>query len=136
MSIFLDTSALRMLALFEQVTGVGARDFFEADKLVFVVDENKIGAAVGRNGVHVRSLERQLKKSVKIVSFSPDVLVFAENLVAPLELADAAVEEGVVFLSAKDLKTRGLLIGRGASNLHFFEAILKRHFKIHELRVV
>ena len=44
-------------------------------------------------------------------------------------------EGGIVFLDPKDLKTRGLLIGRGASNLRFFEAIVKRYFPIDELKV-
>jgi hypothetical protein len=53
-----------------------------------------------------------------------------------LELKEAKLEDTTLFLAAKDLKTRGLLIGRGASNLRLFEAIVQRYFPIKEIRVI
>ena len=84
----------------------------------------------------MRNLENKLKKRVKIVEYHTDVMQFVKNVVAPLELKEVKMEDSTVFLSAKDLKTRGLLIGRGASNLRLFEAIVQRYFPIKELRVV
>lgn len=137
MKIVLDMQAMQTIALFEQLTGAHVKDCIPSDEqVVFVVHEGEIAKAIGRGGHNVRNIENKLKKRIKIVEFHTDVLQFVRNVVAPLELQEAKLEDTTIFLSAKDLKTRGLLIGRGASNLRLFEAIVKRYFPITEIRVV
>lgn len=137
MTIFLDTQTMQMIAMFEQSTGAHVKDCVSGDEqVIFIVHEGEVGKAVGRGGQHVRNLESKLKKRVKIVEFQSEVSQFIKNLVAPLELEKAEFQDTTIFLTAKDLKTRGLLIGRGASNLRLFEAIVKRYFPIKEIRVV
>jgi N utilization substance protein A len=135
--IVLDMQTMQMIALFEQVTGAHVKDCVSSDEqMIFIVHEGEVGKAVGKGGQHVRSLESKVKKRVKIVEYHTDVLQFVKNVVAPLELKEAKLQDATVLLSAKDLKTRGLLIGRGASNLRLFEEIVKRYFPIKEIRVV
>ena len=135
--IVLDAQTIQTITLFEQLTGAHVRDcIFSEGQAIFVVHEGEIGKAIGKGGQHVRNLEHKLKKRIKIVEFHSDVLQFVKNLVAPIELKEAKMQDATVFLSAKDLKSRGLLIGRGASNLRLFEAIVQRYFPIKELRVV
>lgn len=137
MSRVLDTGALQTIALFEQLTGAGVRDCIFTDQMVvFVVEIGEMAKAIGKGGQHVRQLEFKLKKRVKVVEFANDVQKFIMNVIAPLEVAGMRQEGGIVFLDAKDLKTRGLLIGRGASNLRFFEGLVKRYFPIDELKVI
>lgn len=136
MKIVLDSQTMQMIALFEQLTGAHVRDCVNTDQVIFIVHEGEVGRAVGKGGQHVRNLENKLKKKVKIVEFHSDVMQFVRNVVAPLELAEAKMQDDVIFLTAKDLKTRGLLIGRGASNLRLFESIVKRYFPIKEIKVV
>ncbi|MBW2970289.1 NusA-like transcription termination signal-binding factor [Candidatus Woesearchaeota archaeon] len=135
MKIVLDSQTMQMIALFEQLTGAHVRDCVNADQVIFIVHEGEVGRAVGKGGQHVRNLEHKLKKKVKIIEFHGDVMQFVKNVVAPLVLEEVKFEDGVLLLTAKDLKTRGLLIGRGASNLRLFEAIVKRYYPIKELRV-
>jgi N utilization substance protein A len=135
--IVLDTNTLQTIVLFEQMTGAHVRDCVPGDEqVVFIVHEGEIAKAIGRGGQHVRNLEYKLKKRVKVVEYSTDIIQFAKNVVAPLELKEAKLEDTTLFLAAKDLKTRGLLIGRGASNLRLFEAIVQRYFPIKEIRVI
>ncbi|MEM3154938.1 MAG: NusA-like transcription termination signal-binding factor [Candidatus Woesearchaeota archaeon] len=135
--IVLDTNTLQIIALFEKLTGAHVKDCVPGEEqVVFIVHEGEIAKAVGKGGQHVRNLEHKLKKRVKVVEFHTDVIQFVRNVVAPLELKEVKMEDTVVYLTAKDLKTRGLLIGRGASNLRLFEAIVQRYFPIKELRVV
>jgi NusA-like KH domain protein len=129
--------ALQTIALFEQLTGAHVKDCVPSDEqVIFIVHEGEIAKAIGKGGQHVRNLEHKLKKKIKIVEFHSDVLQFVKNVVAPIELKEAKMQDTALFLTAKDLKTRGLLIGRGASNLRLFEAIVQRYFPIKELRVV
>ncbi len=137
MKIVLDTNTLQTIVLFEQLTGAHVKDCVPGDEqVIFIVHEGEIAKAIGRGGQHVRNLEFKLKKRVKIVEYHTDVIQFVKNVVAPLELKEAKLEDSTLFLAAKDLKTRGLLIGRGASNLRLSEAIVQRYFPIKELRVV
>lgn len=137
MKFVLDTQTLQTIALFEQLTGAHVKDCVpSAEQMIFIVHEGEMAKAIGRGGQHVRNLEHKLKKKVKIVEFHVDLLQFVKNVVAPLSLEKAVMnDDATVVLTAKDLKTRGLLIGRGASNLRLFEAIVQRYFPIKELRV-
>ena len=137
MKIVLDMQTMQTIALFEQLTGAHIKDCIPSEEqVIFVVHEGEMGKAIGKGGQHVRNLENKLKKRVKVVEFHTDILQFVKNLVSPLELREAKLEDVILFLSAKDLKTRGLLIGRGASNLRLFEAIVQRYFPIKEIKVI
>jgi len=137
MKIVLDMQAMQTIALFEQLTGAHIKDCVPSEEqTIFIVHEGEMGKAIGKGGQNVRNLEYKLKKRVKVVEFHTDILQFVKNLVSPLELREAKLEGVILFLSAKDLKTRGLLIGRGASNLRLFEAIVQRYFPIKEIKVI
>jgi len=133
--IVYDVALMQTISLFEQMSGAQVKDCIAGDPIIFVVNEGEIGKAIGKGGQNVRRLEDKLKKKVKIVEFSPVLLKFIKNLVAPCSLADIVEDNGVVTMMAKDLKTRGLLIGRSASNLRSFEAVIQRYFPIKELKV-
>lgn len=132
----LDSNTMQIMSMFEIISGVGAKDCMVTDQIiVFVVGEGQVAKAVGKGGANIRTLEAKLKKKIKVVEYSPETLEFVKNVVSPLEVAEISEDGGVVMLVAKDLKTRGLLIGRNASNLRFFESIVKRFYPIKELRV-
>jgi N utilization substance protein A len=131
-----DLRIMQVMSLFEIVSGVTPKDCMVTDQMiVFVVGEGKIARAVGKGGANIRNLEAKLRKKIKVVEHSSDLLQFIKNVVAPLGVSELSEEDGVVTLIAKDLKTRGLLIGRSASNLRFFESIVKRFYPINELKV-
>lgn len=131
-----DADAIKLMSMFESVSGVSVKDcVVQEQMLVFVVPAGEIGRAVGKGGANVRKLERLLKKKVKVIEFSDEVESFIKKVVAPLEVSDIIVEDGVYTLIPKDLKTRGMLIGRSASHLRFFESIIQRFYPIKELKV-
>ncbi|MBW3019177.1 NusA-like transcription termination signal-binding factor [Candidatus Woesearchaeota archaeon] len=131
-----DAGLMQIMSMFSSVCGVTPKDCMAHEQmLVFVVGEGLIAKAVGKAGANIRRLEAKLKKKIKVVEYSDDLLQFVKNVVAPLEVAELSEDDSVVTLIAKDLKTRGLLIGRNASNLRFFESIVKRFYPIKELKV-
>ncbi len=133
--IVYDMEVMQIIALFERLTGAHVKDCVMGNPLLFVVHEAEIAKAIGKGGQNVRKLEAKLKKRVKVVEFNADVLQFVRNLVAPLQLHAVEFDDSRLVLTAKDLKTRGLLIGRNASNLRTYEAIIQRYFPIGEVRV-
>ncbi len=134
--IVYDAEVMQIISMFERLTGAHVKDCIMGVPVMFVVHDGEIAKAIGKGGQHVRNLENKLKKKVKVVEFHTDVLEFVKRLVAPLQVAKVIFEDTTVVMTAKDLKTRGLLIGRNASNLRNYEAVVQRYFPIKELKVV
>ncbi len=133
----LDAQTLQLISFFEQMTGAHVKDCVsDAGQIIFIVDQGEIAKAIGKGGKHARDLEFKSKKRVKIVEFHSDIVQFIQNLIAPVEISEAKLEGETLLLRTKDLKSRGLLIGRNASTLRFYESIVQRYFPIKEIKVM
>jgi len=136
--IKLDMALIKYMALFEKITRASVKDCFEqGDRLVFIVNEGQIGKAIGKGSVNVKKIENLVKKKIRIVEYNSDMHKFVQNIVHPFKLENIEYDEDtkILTLTAVDSKTRGYLIGRAASNLRNYEAVLKRHTKVSELKV-
>lgn len=128
--------AMKFMSLFESITRAKLRDcIISENSVIFIVEENEIAKAIGKNAMNVRKLESLLKKKVKIVEFSDDLVKFMQNLAYPAKIKEAVHEDRILRLTAADSQSRGLLIGRGAAILRSYEAIVKRYFDIDEIKV-
>lgn len=137
MSFTLDTTTIKTITLAESITHAQVKDcFMWGEMLVFVFEEQDIGKVFARKGSNSRRLEQLLRKRVKLVGFSHDLIQFVKNLVYPLEIEKKEEQEGVLSITGKDTQTRAILIGRNASNLRAIEEIVKRYFPIKEIKVI
>ena len=136
MRIKYDISLMKFITLFESLTQARVKDCIDHNGLLFVVEQNELGKAVGRRGVKVQEVERALQKRIKVVEFNPDLVEFVKNLIQPLQARDVQVIDEVVIITGPDTKTKGLLIGRNAQNLRFHEDVVKRYFPIKEIKVI
>ncbi|MDO8660800.1 MAG: NusA-like transcription termination signal-binding factor [Candidatus Woesearchaeota archaeon] len=135
-TITLDTNAIQSIQLFERFTRARCRDYIPQETIsLFIVEPDNIGKAIGKQAVHVKQLEQALRKKIRIIEYSAELRQFLENVIAPLRIARFEEHDGIILLTAKDLKTRGMLIGRNASHLRAYETIIKRHFPIQEIKV-
>lgn len=136
MTVFLDAQTLQLIGFFEQMTGAQVKDCVSGEGQIFlIVEQGEAAKAIGKGGKHVRDLENRIKKKVRIAEFDSDIIQFIQNLIAPIELSEAKLEDDSLILRTKDLKSRGLLIGRNASTLRFYESIVQRYFPIKEIKV-
>ena len=134
--IVFDLKLIQYMGLFEKLTSAKVKDcIVEESQIVFIVEPNEMGKAIGRGGENIKRIERAFKKRVKLAEYSPEVVTFIKNLITPLTVKEIIEEEGVFTLVPSDSQTRGYLIGRNASALRSYEEILKRHFSIKELKV-
>jgi len=136
--ITFNADIIGLISLFETLTQAQVKDYvMREESLLFIVNENEIGKAVGKKGVNVRRLEDRLRKRIRVVEFNPDVSRFVRNLIMPYQAKSVIVEEGIITIIPDDHKSRGMLIGKNASILRFNESIVKRYFKdITEMKVV
>ncbi len=76
-----------------------------------------------------------MKKKIRLAEFNGDVCQFVQNLIYPLKAKEIKEEEGIVTIYCDDRKTKGMLIGRDRHNINSTTEIVKRHFKINEIKV-
>ena len=131
-----DSDSMSWIMLFESMTGAKVKDCIANEKLIFIIEENEMGKAIGRNGFNIKRMENKLKKKIKLVEFSNDVLQFIKNIVYPVEVLDIRQENGVVTIHGKDTSSKAMLIGREHQNINHLSNIVKRYFDVKEMKVV
>ena len=135
--IVFDTDMLKIMALFDKITGSKLKDcFFDREKVVYLVDQGEIGKALGKNKSNVAKIEKVLNRKIKIVEFNSDRQQFITNYLAPLKLVEIQVDEDIVTITGPDTKTKGLIIGIKAQNLRNLEKVVGKYFPIKEIKVI
>ena len=135
--IKLNSNLIQFMSIFQSVTRVSVRDCLEAlDKIIFIVNENTISRAIGKNGENVKKLERLLNRKIKIVEFNPEVTRFVQKLIYPYKAKEINQEEGIITIVPEDTRARGMIIGRNAATLRVYEDIVKRYFQVEEIKVI
>ena len=130
-----NSESIKFITLFESMTGAKVKDCLTNDKLMFIIEENYMGLAVGKNGVNLRRIESLLKKRVKVVEFNKDRIQFIRNMIYPIEALGITELDDVITIKGKDANSRAILIGRERQNLHHLNSIVKRHYNIKEIKV-
>ena len=127
---------MKYMQLFENLTRAKLKDCIASEQLIFIVEENEIGKAIGKKGSNVKRLEGLLNKKIKIVEFNPNIRQFIRNFVMPLQVKEITEENGIITIVGPDTKTKGLLIGRERKNLENLKDIVKRYFQIEDIKVI
>jgi len=131
-----DSDSMKLITLFESMTGAKVKDCIASDRIIFVMEENEMGRAIGKKGINIKRIENKLGKRVKLVEFSSDVLQFVRNMVYPIELSGIKQENNNLVISAKDTRTRAMLIGRERQNINHLRGIVRRYFDVNEIKVM
>lgn len=136
-TIKLTTDQMRLISLFQNVTGASARDCVEDEKqnrVIFVVNEGKMGLAIGKGGSHIKNLQNIVKKSVELVEYSDDPINFLKNMLNPKLVSDVKLNkrldgtmQAIVIV---DPKKKGIVVGREGRNAEKARLLAKRYFEI------
>ena len=131
----LNLQTIGLMNLFNNLTGVTARDcFFDEDKLVFIVNEGDLGKVIGKKGSNIQRIKNVMKKEIRIIKYSEDVIKFVRNLIYPIEVQKIYKEDSVVFIEPENNKIKGQIYGRDRKNLEKINEILKKYFNT-ELKI-
>ena len=131
-----DSDLIGLITLFESLTGARVKDCIANEKLIFIINENEMGKAIGKNGSNIKRVENKLNKKIKLVEFSKDILQFIKNLAYPVELTEIEQEDDLIIIHGKNTSIRAMIIGRERQNLNHLNEIVKRYFNIREIKVV
>lgn len=136
-TIKLTTDQIKLMSLFQNVTGATARDCIEDPKLnriIFIVNSGKMGLAIGRHGSHIKNLQNIVKRDVEIVEHDDDPATFIKNMLNPKfvskvnlnKRADGSMQAIVMV----DAKKKGVVVGREGRNAEKARLLAKRYFAI------
>ena len=136
-SIKLTTDQMRMMSLFQNVTGATARDCVEdekQDRVIFVVNTGKMGLAIGKGGIHIKSLQNIVKRNVELVEYDEDPAKFLTNLLNSKLISEVKInkrldgtKQAIVMV---DPRKKGIVVGREGRNAEKARLLAKRYFDI------
>ena len=138
-SIKLSTDQMRLISLFQNVTKATARDCLDDEKqnrIIFVVNEGKMGLAIGKGGSNIKSLQNIIKRNVELVEYFDDPIKFLKNIlnngknyVNEVKLdtkPDGSSQATIIVEHGK----KGLVVGREGRNAEKARLFAKRYFDI------
>ena len=136
-SIKLSTDQMRLISLFQNVTKATARDCLDdekQDRIIFVVNEGKMGLAIGKGGSNIKSLQNILKRNVELVEHFDDPTKFLKNILNPKFVHEVKIDtkadgssHAIVIV---DHGKKGLVVGRDGRNAEKARLFAKRYFNI------
>ncbi|MHA1743116.1 MAG: NusA-like transcription termination signal-binding factor [Candidatus Heimdallarchaeota archaeon] len=132
-----DTETIRLITLFENITGAPVKDCISDNNTVyFIIEEGKVGMAIGKNGNSVKHAEKIIGKSIKIFEFSEDLVSFVKHLIPKAVGVKIRYEDDKKIVEIEvEKKDRAVVIGRDGKNLNLFKQLLQRTHKINDLVV-
>ena len=133
---------MRYIALFESITGATAKDCViddELNRIIFIVKEGDIGAAIGKGGKNIHLLERMTGKRHEIIEHSENPAQFIRNALKPARVNEIRITErpdgstiAVVSVSSRD---KGVAIGKNGRNAERIRFLAKRYFQIQNVSI-
>jgi N utilization substance protein A len=133
MSVKLETQSIRTIAAFENITEVHAKDcLLTEDCVYFIVDPEKVGLVIGRNGTVIRELRRVFGKSVRVLGYFDSPEAFIRNTFPTVKSID--INGGGITITLPD-EDKVAAIGKSGRNIKAVREIMDRHFSVKSLRV-
>lgn len=128
----LDEDDLKIFSSFENITHVMPTDYISTpSSIVFLVDQESLGRAIGKKAANIEKLKRIFKKRVVVVSDSDDPEVFLKNFfgnVSIFGVESRNVMGEIAMIMIVDEKDRGIAIGRDGERIKAAKTLLKKKF--------
>ncbi|WP_049998515.1 NusA-like transcription termination signal-binding factor [Halococcus sediminicola] len=138
MRVTLSDTALRHIALFEDVTGANAVDCLVGDgRVCFLVAAGEMGDAIGPDGTTVAQVEERLDKRVSLVEHADTPELFVANALAPAVVHNVTISENAstVAYAEVDRADTGVAIGRNGETIETARRLAERHFDIDDIEL-
>lgn len=141
--IKLTSDELRLMSLFQNITGAVARDCIvddRMDRVIFVVNKGQMGLAIGKGGSTIKQLQNVVSKKVELVEYSDDPSAFLSNVLNPEMINEIKINDkfdgtrqAVVVV---DPRKKGVVVGKEGRNAEKARLLAKRYFQISTVMIV
>jgi transcription termination/antitermination protein NusA len=141
--IKLTSDELRLMSLFQNVTGAVARDCIvdeKMDRVIFVVNKGQMGLAIGKGGVTIKQLQNVVSRKVELVEYSDDPSAFLSNvlnsdMINEIKISDR-FDGSRQALVVVDSRKKGVVVGKEGRNAEKARLLAKRYFQISTVMIV
>jgi N utilization substance protein A len=124
---------VRIVGIFERLTGVYVKDCIVDDKCVyFLIDPNQMGLVIGKNGENIRNIKNLLGKDVKVFEYGDTAEKVIRNMIKNVK--DIEINNGVITITIPP-NEKSVVIGKNGRNIKIIKKFLQRHFHIKKLRL-
>ncbi len=123
---------LQLFSIFSKISGAEATDFEKTDYgLVFLVQKQDLGRAIGKQGSTLQRLRNAMKQNVFVYADSPELEEFVRGLFNNITILNIEIREAMgekaVFLHVPE-KDRGFAIGKEGMRIKIAKQLLRRKF--------
>ena len=141
--IKLTSDELRLISLFQSITGATARDCVVDDKMervIFIVNKGQMGLAIGKGGATIRQLQNVVGKKVELVEYSDDASEFIRNILNSDMINEIRINDRIdgtrQAIVIVDAKKKGVVVGREGRNAEKARLLAKRYFQISNVLIM
>jgi transcription termination/antitermination protein NusA len=141
--IKLTSDELRLMSLFQNVTGAMARDCIvdnRMERVIFVVNKGQMGLAIGKGGNTIKQLQNVVTKKVELVEYSDEAPEFISNILNSEMIREIQISErtdgtkqAIVIV---DPSKKGVVVGKDGRNAEKARLLAKRYFQISSVLIV
>ena len=129
-----DIDTIGVIVTFENMTGTEVRDCLIGDDVIyFLVNEGKIGMAIGKGGQIIKNAERAFRKQIKVLEWNPDNTQFIKNMIPQAQKINIKGDVASISITNKD---RGAVIGKGGQNIKMLRELINRNSTLKDLKLV
>jgi len=119
------------------LTGARVKDCFEYnEKILFIVNNGDIKKVVANRGSKIKKLEGMIKKKIKVVEYSDDIVEFLKSFISPIKVVSIENVDNIIEIKADDTRERGILIGRDRKNLDNLKNVVRKYFDVVDIKIV
>jgi len=137
--IKLSMEEMRLIALFENITGATANDcVIDTDRIIFIAKAGEMGLAIGKGGKNINMLRKMTGKPIEVVEFADTVEGLVRSCLAPAQIKDVRITERpdrkivVVEVEPKD---KALAIGKNGRTIDRTRMLAKRYYQVDHVQI-
>ncbi|MFH1586898.1 MAG: NusA-like transcription termination signal-binding factor [Candidatus Diapherotrites archaeon] len=129
---------IRYINALQNIAGVHARDcIISADRITFLVSDQQISKAIGKNGATIKIVKKKIGKEVELFEYSKDVKKFMERAMNRIKIdnMDLVEMEGKKTLKiALNSENRRKLM-QNSGRFRKVKEIVERNYNIPAIKV-
>jgi N utilization substance protein A len=137
--IKLSMEEMRLIALFENITGATANDcIIDSDRIVFLAKPGEMGLAIGKSGKNINMLRKMTGKPIEVVEFGDTIEGLVKNCLAPAKIKEVRITERpdrkivVVEVEPQD---KALAIGKNGRTIDKTRMLAKRYYQVDHVQI-
>ena len=139
--IKLTGETMRLIALFENITGATANDCIideEGDRIIFVAKAGEMGLAIGKGGKNINALRKMTGRPIEVVEFSDTAEGLIRNCLSPAKIKEVRITERPdrkIVVVEVDPKDKALAIGKNGRTIDKTRMLAKRYYQIDHVQI-